>query len=193
MKRWLMVRWRVIALSLGLIASMGQMARQIRALRRQLVQFQTAADDLRHQLDEQHQPRHQHPEQGQKNSTLGFAAFDAEQPPRVVNLLIVFATSFYGEVRTEKENTHMCRVDQHTIINVTDSYNMSFAADADGLIYYGPDIFHADIPPFGTAAPGWAATGYAYSLPIPLMNHTHPYKNKQVPIFYSVCNTNHPA
>ena len=87
----------------------------------------------------------------------------------------------------------MCRVDQHTIINVTESYNMSFAADADGLIYYGPDLFNAHIPPFGTAAPGWAPSGYAYSLPIPLINHTHPYKNKQVPIFYSECNTNHPA
>ena len=45
-----MVRWRVIALSLGLIASMGQMARQIRALRRQLEEADATADHLQQQL-----------------------------------------------------------------------------------------------------------------------------------------------
>ena len=61
---------------------------------------------------------------------------------------LVYATTFYTEQRTWPDKTTICPVGKRNII-VTETYNTSFAAKADGLIYYGPDLYHTNLPPFG--------------------------------------------
>merc|ERR1719272_1083192 len=96
---------------------------------------------------------------------------------------LVYATTFYTEQRTWPDKTTICPVGKRNII-VTETYNTSFAAKADGLIYYGPDLYHTNLPPFGDGTKDSAGWGHT-SLPVPLMHHREPRKNRQVPIWFT--------
>ena len=98
---------------------------------------------------------------------------------------LVYVTSFYGEVRSSRPTIKIsCPVDDSSI-DVEASYDMSKTADADGLIYYGPDLYNSQIPPFGFGQAGQFRNGNPFAMPIPLLNFDDPRQNSQVPVFYT--------
>eukprot|EP01048_Picozoa_sp_COSAG05_P001906 COSAG05_NODE_70_length_22091_cov_108.202164_6_plen_400_part_00 len=72
---------------------------------------------------------------------------------------LVYATTFYTEHRKWPDKMTICPVGNHNII-VTETYNTSLAAKADGLIYYGPDLYHTNLPPFGDGTKYGTAPSY---------------------------------